>query len=156
MTIIYDVTGHKGGGGKQHTPQETPDSLHSLAKIRILLALGEGEFESITSASELRQRVYLDGTPIQNADLSENFPGARVEFRPGTQHQDVIHGFSAVESEQSVGVKLENGTPWVRQINDTSLDAVRIRIGIPALYTNEDNGDLVGGRIDYKNRCVYG
>ena len=150
MTIIYDVTGHKGGGGKQHTPQETPDSLHSLAKIRILLALGEGEFESITSASELRQRVYLDGTPIQNADLSENFPGARVEFRPGTQHQDVIHGFSAVESEQSVGVKLENGTPWVRQINDTSLDAVRIRIGIPALYTNEDNGDLVGGRIDYK------
>lgn len=150
MIEEYSVSGHKGGGGKQHTPKETPDSLHSLANIRILLALGEGEFEGIPTDDELRKRVYLDGTPIRNEDGSDNFPGARLEFRPGTQTQSVINGFSAVESESSVNVVVENGTPWVRQITDLGLDAVRIRIGIPALYTNEDDGDLVGGRIDYQ------
>lgn len=149
-TEVYSVTGHKGGGGKQHTPTETPDSLHSLSKIRMLLALGEGEFEAIPSDAELRKRVYLDGTPIQNEDGSENFPDTRVEFRAGTQSQDVINGFSSVESETSVNVKVEQATPWVRQVSDLSLDAVRIRIGIPALYTNEDDGDLVGGRINYR------
>lgn len=150
MTQIYSVTGHKGGGGKPHTPQETPDSLHSLAKVRMLLALGEGEFENIPTEAELRQRVYLGGTPIQNSDGSDNFPGARVEFRPGTQSQDVIHGFAAVESEETVNVEVKFGTPWVKQITDLGLDAVRIRIGIPQLYTQEDNGDMVGGRIDYR------
>lgn len=150
MTEVYSVTGHKGGGGKPHTPQETPDSLHSLARVRILLALGEGEFENIPTETELRQRVYLGGTPIQNSDGSENFPGARVEFRPGTQSQEVINGFSAVESEESVNVEVKTTTPWVKQVSDLGLDAVRIRIGIPQLYTQEDDGDLVGGRIDYR------
>ena len=150
MIQEYSVTGHKGGGGKPHTPQETPDSLHSLAKVRMLIALGEGEFENIPTANELRQRVYLGGTPVQNADGSENFPNTRVEFRPGTQSQSVIPGFSAVESEIPVGVKVEKNQPWVRQISNLGLDAVRIRIGIPALYTQEDDGDLVGGRIDYQ------
>lgn len=150
MTQVYNVTGRKGGGGKPHTPQETPDSLHSLAKVRMLIALGEGEFENIATDAELRQRVYLGGTPVQNSDGSENFPGTRVEFRPGTQSQEVINGFSAVESEESVNVEVKNATPWVKQVSDLSLDAVRVRIGIPSLYTQQDNGDLDGGRIDYK------
>lgn len=156
MTTVYHVTdrsavsGHKGGGGKPHTPQETPDSLHSLAKVRMLLALGEGEFEGFESDDALRKAVYLGGTPLRNPDGGDNFPGARVEFRPGTQSQSVINGFSAVESETPVNVEVKVGQPWVTQVTDLSLDAVRIRISIPALYTQEDDGDLVGGRIDYR------
>ena len=38
------IKGRKGGGSKQRTPTEQPDDLQSVAKAKILLALGEGEF----------------------------------------------------------------------------------------------------------------
>ncbi|WP_220384525.1 hypothetical protein, partial [Klebsiella pneumoniae] len=36
------IKGRKGGGSKQRTPTEQPDDLQSVAKAKILLALGEG------------------------------------------------------------------------------------------------------------------
>ncbi|WP_118986232.1 hypothetical protein [Photorhabdus sp. CRCIA-P01] len=43
MTILT-IKGRKGGGGKQRTPIESPDSIQSISKAKMLLALGEGEF----------------------------------------------------------------------------------------------------------------
>lgn len=149
MREIYKVTGGKGGGSKAHTPSESPDSLHSLARTRILLGLSEGEVENIATEDELRKRVMLDGTPIRNADGTENYPNAKVQFRPGTQSQAPIDGFPAVESETGVGLVVKKGTPWQKSYTNLSLDAVRIRIGIPRLSTVEKDGDTVGGTIDY-------
>lgn len=36
------ITGAKGGSQKQHTPVEQSDSAQSMARCRMLLALGEG------------------------------------------------------------------------------------------------------------------
>ncbi|OCA56109.1 hypothetical protein [Photorhabdus namnaonensis] len=38
------IKGQKGGGGKQRTPIEAPDSIQSISKAKLLIALGEGEF----------------------------------------------------------------------------------------------------------------
>lgn len=35
------ITGAKGGSQKQHTPVEQPDSAQSMARCRMLLALGK-------------------------------------------------------------------------------------------------------------------
>lgn len=63
------ITGAKGGSQKQHTPVEQPDSAQSMARCRMLLALGEGEFAGGLDAT----RIFLDGTPLGNADGTMNF-----------------------------------------------------------------------------------
>lgn len=111
----------------------------------MLFALGEGEFAGGLDGTN----IFADGTPALNADGSENFPGFRWEFRPGTQAQDYIQGIPAVENEITIGTELKNGTPWVRSVSNLQLSAVRLRFGWPMLQKQEDNGDVNGYRIEY-------
>ncbi|EPG3034671.1 host specificity protein J [Citrobacter freundii] len=139
------ITGAKGGSQKQHTPVEQPDSAQSMARCRMLLALGEGEFAGELDAT----RIFLDGTPLGNADGSMNFENVTWDFRPGTQVQTPIPGFPAVENETSIGVSLTKVTPWTRAISNTQIDAVLVRIGIPGLQQQENDGDIVGTTVQY-------
>ncbi|WP_075180598.1 phage tail protein [Pantoea sp. 1.19] len=139
------ISGAKGGSQKQHTPVEQQDSAQSMARCRMLLALGEGEF-----AGQLTEGgIYLDGTPLGNADGSMNFENVSWDFRPGTQTQEPIPGFPAVENETTIGVALTNATPWTRALSNTQIDAVLVRIGITGLQQQENNGDIVGATITY-------
>lgn len=139
------ITGAKGGSQKQHTPVEQADSAQSMARCRILLALGEGEFAGGLDAT----RIYLDGTPLGNADGSMNFESVAWDFRPGTQVQDPILGFPAVENETSIGVSLTKATPWTRALSNTQIDAVLVRVGITGLQQQENDGDIVGTTVAY-------
>ncbi|CAH3566999.1 hypothetical protein AI2668V1_1921 [Citrobacter freundii] len=139
------ITGAKGGSQKQHTPVEQPDSAQSMARCRMLLVLGEGEFAGGLDAT----RIFLDGTPLGNADGTMNFENVSWEFRPGTQTQTPIPGFPAVENETTVGVSLTKVTPWTRAISNTQIDAVLVRIGIPGLQQQENDGDIVGTTVQY-------
>ncbi|WP_410726656.1 TipJ family phage tail tip protein [Citrobacter freundii] len=139
------ITGAKGGSQKQHTPVEQPDSAQSMARCRMLLALGEGEFAGGLDAT----RIFLDGTPLGNADGSMNFENVTWDFRPGTQVQTPIPGFPAVDNETSIGVSLTKVTPWTRAISNTQIDAVLVRIGIPGLQQQENDGDIVGTTVQY-------
>lgn len=139
------ITGHKGGSSNPRTPVEAPDSVQSIARAKILLALGEGEFDGLVDA----QDIYLDGTPLQAADGTENFPGVKWEFRPGSVDQTYIQGIPSVDNEIAVGVELRSDTPWVRAVSNLQLSAVRIRLGWPTLQQQLDNGDVVGYAIDY-------
>ncbi|QMA46967.1 host specificity protein J [Citrobacter freundii] len=139
------ITGAKGGSQKQHTPVEQPDSAQSMAHCRMLLALGEGEFAGGLDAT----RIFLDGTPLGNADGTMNFENVTWDFRPGTQSQTPIPGFPAVENETSIGVSLTKVTPWTRAISNTQIDAVLVRIGITGLQQQENDGDIVGTTVKY-------
>ena len=139
------ITGAKGGSQKQHTPVEQPDSAQSMARCRMLLALGEGEFAGGLDAT----RIFLDGTPLGNADGTMNFENVTWDFRSGTQVQTPIPGFPAVENETSIGVSLTKVTPWTRAISNTQIDAVLVRIGIPGLQQQENDGDIVGTTVQY-------
>lgn len=139
------ITGAKGGSQKQHTPVEQPDSAQSMARCRMLLALGEGEFAGGLDAT----RIFLDGTPLGNADGTMNFENVTWDFRPGTQTQTPIPGFAAVENETSIGVSLTKVAPWTRALSNTQIDAVLVRIGIPGLQQQQNNGDIVGTTVKY-------
>ncbi|HAT7581719.1 TPA: host specificity protein J [Citrobacter freundii] len=139
------ITGAKGGSQKQHTPVEQPDSAQSMARCRMLLALGEGEFAGGLDAT----RIFLDGTPLGNHDGTMNFENVSWDFRPGTQTQTPIPGFPAVENETTVGVSLTKATPWTRAISNIQIDAVLVRVGIPGLQQQENDGDIVGTTVQY-------
>ncbi|QNM20518.1 host specificity protein J [Citrobacter freundii] len=139
------ITGRKGGGSKSRTPTEQPDDLQSVAKAKLLVALGEGEFAGGLTGKD----IYLDGTPLENADGSTNFGGLVWDFRPGTQAQQYIQGIPGSENEISMGVEISSATAWTRTFTNTLLSAVRLRIKWPSIYKQEDDGDLVGYTINY-------
>lgn len=139
------ITGRKGGSSSSRTPVEQPDDLQSVAKAKILMVLGEGEFAGGLTEKD----IYLDGTPLQNADGSENFSGVVWEFRPGTQAQDYIQGIPGTENEISVGTEVSSDTSWTHTFTNTQLSAVRLRLKWPSLFKQQDNGDLEGYSINY-------
>ncbi|EHI0250383.1 DUF1983 domain-containing protein [Escherichia coli] len=139
------ITGRKGGSSSSRTPTEQPDDLQSVAKAKILVALGEGEFAGQLTGKD----IYLDGTALENADGSQNFSGVTWEFRPGTQAQKYIQGIPGTENEISVGTEVSSTTGWTHTFTNTQLSAVRLRLKWPSLFKQEDDGDLVGYSINY-------
>lgn len=145
MATAIAIKGRKGGSSSSRTPTEQPDDLQSVAKAKILVALGEGEFAGQLTAKD----IYLDGTALENADGSQNFGGVTWEFRPGTQAQKYIQGIPGTENEISVGTEVSSETAWTRTFTNTQLSAVRLRLKWPSLFKQEDDGDLVGYSVNY-------
>jgi predicted phage tail protein len=140
------ISGSKGGDTAS-TPTESPDSLHSIAYARVLDLVSSGPIQGLVNGL---QSIYLDDTPIQNSDGSTNFTNYSVDYRLGTQDQTFMSGFPAVENEIAVNVALTSDAPWVRQVENTQLTAVRVRIGLPALQQSDaTTGDVNGYRIEY-------
>lgn len=143
--LEYEIHGSKGGGKKPHTPVETPNNLLSVAYAKVLIAVAEGELAGRPTA----QDIYLDGTPLANADGSLNFGGVKWEWRPGSSDQEYIAGLPEVSTEFAVNLELKDNAPWVRAITKTQLDAVRVTFQWPALMKQQSNGDTVGIAMDY-------
>lgn len=145
MAIDKVLKGRKGGSSSSRTPTEQPDDLQSVAKAKILVALGEGEFAGQLTGKD----IYLDGTALENADGSQNFSGVTWEFRAGTQAQKYIQGIPGTENEISVGTEVSSATAWTRTFTNTQLSAVRLRLKWPSLFKQEDDSDLVGYSVNY-------
>lgn len=140
-----ELTGRKGGSSKPKEPSEAVDSLRSIAKAKMLIAVGEGEF----AGSPTAQTIYLDNTPLADAQGNSNFTGVSWEWRPGTVEQPYIPGLPSVENETTINVELRSTAAWVRSISNTQLSAVRLRFAWPALQQQDSEGNINGYRIEY-------
>ena len=147
--------GGKGGGRSSRTPIEADDTLQSEQFANVLDLLCEGEIEGLDDGG---RSIFLDDTPVQNADGSFNFQNFAIVTRNGTQGQSYIPapaGAGNIESEQGVGVKVENGTPITRQITDTDVDRARVTINVPALQIITDEGDILGHSVSLRIDIQY-
>jgi predicted phage tail protein len=140
-----DIWGAKGGSSSPKTPTEATDSLRSTNLAKILIAVGEGEFEGVPTAAD----IFLDNTPINDSSGNVNFPNVKWEWRTGSVEQDYIPGIPSVENETTINVELRSDSPWIRSITNVQLSAVRIRIAWPALQRQDDEGNVGGYRIEY-------
>ena len=94
-------------------PDLIDGGLRSKQFATILDLLGYGEIHGIDDpqgdgSSTFRKNIFLDGTPIQNADGTENFTGVEVHIRNGTSDQTALPDINGVESTIPVGVALTN------------------------------------------------
>ena len=141
------IKGAKKGSGEARKAVIAPDSAQSKTYIKILYGLSEGEVEGLANGL---QSVYLEETPLHNPNGGSNFQDIQFDFRHGTNDQTHIEGFPDISSETAINVELVSGTPWVRAISNTDLDAVRIRFKWgPLRQQNADNGDVNGITIQY-------
>ena len=141
------IKGAKAGKGEARKAVIAPDSAQSKTYIKILYGLSEGEVEGLANGL---QSVYLEETPLHNPNGGSNFQDIQFDFRHGTNDQTHIEGFPDISSETAINVELVSGTPWVRAISNTDLDAVRVRFKWgPLRQQNADNGDVNGITIQY-------
>ncbi|ROM57867.1 host specificity protein J [Pseudomonas poae] len=141
------LAGSKGGASKPRPSVEAPDSLQSTAYARILDLVSEGE---IVGLKNDKRSVFLDETPLANADGSLNFSGVTLDTRNGSQDQTHIPGFPAVENESPVSIELRSDQPWTKSYSNLQLSAVRVRLAVTRLsQTNTSNGDTNGYTVQY-------
>ncbi|WP_122503108.1 phage tail protein [Pseudomonas viridiflava] len=142
--LNIDIHGEKGGSSNPKSSTEASDSLRSTNRAKLLIAVGEGEFEGTPTDVD----IYLDNTPLRDASGNLNFQNVKWEWRTGSVDQSYIPGIPSIDNETTVNVELRNDSPWVRSITNTQLSAARVRLAWPALQKQDDNG--VGGyRIEY-------
>ena len=181
--LIRGAGGGGGGGGTvvqqtvvapTRTPVRDPDTLASKQYATFVDLLSEGEIEGFPSAATyardsadynraLLKDVFLNGTQIlrQGADATNpqtadyNFQNVTLQTRYGTQAQTYIPGFSDIERESSVQVKVEQATPITRTITDTTVDAVRVTITVPRLEQYTDEGDVRGTNLNLRIQVQY-
>lgn len=139
------ISGSKGGSSKPYTPKEMEDNLISINKIKILLAVSDGEVDPNFSLKNL----FLDNVPVENADGTKNYEGVTAEFRPGTQTQEYIKGFTDTASEITVQRDITTTTPFNIAVTNKNLSAIRVKILMPRGVKQESNGDLVGVSVQY-------
>ncbi|KTC10297.1 host specificity protein, partial [Pseudomonas marginalis ICMP 9505] len=140
-----DIQGAKGGESKPKSPVEAPDSLRSTNVAKILIAVGEGEFDGTPTARD----IFLDNTPIQDASGNFNFANVKWDWRPGSIEQAHIPGIPSVDNETSLNIELRSGTPWVQSLTNLQLSAARIRLATPRLASQDSEGNIGGYSIHY-------
>jgi hypothetical protein len=144
--------GGKGGGGKARTPKEATDSLNSTQYAQLIDLISEGEIEGLKNGL---QSIFIDNTPLQNADGSFNFKDVIVRTRRGTQAQNYFGVAAETQDEKPVNTTVQQATPIVRTITDTSVNAVRLTITVPQLQRFTDKGDIVGASFQLQIAIQY-
>lgn len=147
MARIISV--QKGGGSKPHQPREMDDNLISKDKIKLLLAVSDGEVVEEDENSLLRA-LLLNDVPVIGANGEINYPGVTAEFRTGTQTQEYIQGFTESNNEITVQRPLTTENPFIISITNQTLSAVRVRIMTDRFVQTLDNGDTVGTKVDFR------
>ncbi|WP_353188551.1 DUF1983 domain-containing protein [Pseudomonas sp.] len=140
------VTGSKGGQSKPKQPSIASNSVPSLATARLVYIWSWGP---IVGPVDGLRSVRLDGTPIQAQDGTINYPGVKWQFRSGELHQERLAGVTESSNEIAVGQELRTSTPWLYSINNSMIDAARVRLSWPTLQSQDASGNINGVRIDY-------
>jgi len=140
------VVGSKGGQAKQKSPTIASNSVPSLSTARITYLWSWGP---IVGPVDGLRSIKLDGTPIQAPDWTINYPGVKWQFRNGELNQERLEGIAESSNEIDVKQELRSGTPWLHTINNSVIDAVRIRFSWPTLRQQDTAGNISGVRVDY-------
>jgi predicted phage tail protein len=151
--LILGAGGGGGkGGGKPYNPSTARDGLDSVQYAKVIDLISEGEIQGLKNG---HKSIFINNTPLQNADNSYNFQNVTVYTTTGTQSQASIPISSDVESEFSVGTTVLNGLPVVKTVTSPNVDAARVTISIPQLQGFTDKGDIIGGSVRLQIAVQY-
>lgn len=140
MNELVDVSGSMGGGKggkKARTPIESNDTLQSSQTIRVLLAIHDGEIDSI-------EDIFLNRTSISAYS-------ATYDVRYGLSNQETIPGFVNTESPYNYNsAEITQVTPSEVITLASDVDAVRLTFFVPSLSQYTSKGDLVGSSVQLR------
>lgn len=149
-TLILAGGGKGGGGGMK----EDPNTLRANSKFRVLDLLSEGETGGLYDGAK---SIFLNETPLQNADGSWNFNGVKWAERFGLPDQTPIGGFEFATAEVPVGVEVKFGFPITRTVNASTVDSIIVKVGIPSLqFVDQKGSRIVGASVTFRLELIDG
>lgn len=128
------------GGGKASTPKLLDDNLKSKQFYRVLDLISEGPIYGPVDQEHLSS-FKLNKTPVTDATGSVSVNGVSVAWRPGSETQSPINGFSAIEATTIVNTEVTYDTPLVRTITDQDVTRVRFNVGVTGLVQQDTKGN---------------
>ncbi|HAV1600056.1 TPA: DUF1983 domain-containing protein [Enterobacter hormaechei subsp. xiangfangensis] len=128
------------GGGKASTPKLLDDNLKSKQFYRVLDLISEGPIAGPVDQEHLSS-FKLNKTPITDSNGNVNVNGISVAWRPGSETQEPINGFSAIEATTIVNTEVTYYTPLVRTVTDQDVTRVRFNIGVSGLMEQDSKGN---------------
>ncbi|WP_417932849.1 phage tail protein [Enterobacter hormaechei] len=128
------------GGGKASTPKLLDDNLKSKQFYRVLDLISEGPIAGPVDQEHLSS-FKLNKTPITDSSGNVNVNGISVAWRPGSETQEPINGFSAIEATTIVNTEVTYDTPLVRTVTDQDVTRVRFNIGVTGLMEQDPKGN---------------
>lgn len=128
------------GGGKASTPKLLDDNLKSKQFYRVLDLISEGPIAGPVDQEHMSS-FMLNKTPITDANGNVSVNGISVAWRPGSETQLPINGFSAIEATTIVNTEVTFDTPLVRTITDQDVTRVRFNIGTTGLVEQDTKGN---------------
>ena len=140
-------------------PDLIEGGLRSKQFATVLDLLGYGEIDSILDeggegTDTFRKSVFLDGTPLQNANGEENFSDVEVFFKNGASDQTALQVINAIENTIPVNVEVTKATSVTRSITDTNVDKIRVSIQFPALQEFATDGNILGTEVQISIRIT--
>jgi predicted phage tail protein len=152
MTTKPIISGAGSGkaGGSGGGLSEQADTLKSTSYAQVLDLICEGEIGGLVNGL---QSIYLDDTPIQNPDGSNNFTGVNYATVNGTQTQSTIAGFDQSRAEftgpgEAKVSNVNSSSPPVT-ISNSNVSSVVVTVEMPGLTFLDDTGNLGGTEVNY-------
>jgi len=143
------------------SPTTAKDNLDSTQYVRILDLIGEGETGGLVDGEK---SVFFNNTPLENANgTAKNFKDVLVEERTGQYPHSETGGSQpviGVTANTSITTPtnysaIQQGTPNIKQLSNSSIDAVKLTIAVPQLQEATDKGDIIGAEIELKIEIQY-
>ena len=174
--LIDDELFGRQPDGRVVDPDLIEGALRSKSFATVIDLLGYGEIEGLrrptntnpetADSLDYRRDIFLDGTPIANADGSLNFQNVEIIHSNGLQVQrpvGAINGFGPdrVENTIPVGLPVTKDTPVARSINSVQdadgnelIKLLRVTIQIPALQEFTTDGNIIGTEVKISIRIT--
>lgn len=128
------------GGGKSSTPTLINDNLKSKQFYRVLDLISEGPIFGPVDQEHLSS-FMLNKTPVTDSSGKVNVSGVSVAWRPGSELQEPINGFSAIEATTIINAEVKYDTPLVRTVTDQDVTRVRFNVGVSSLVEQDTKGN---------------
>lgn len=140
-----DVIGAKAGA-KPKKPYIQKDTIGSTQNAEIVYGIGDGENGGLINGLH---SIILDGTRVIGSSGEVNFNEVKYEERFGLIDQPPLKLIEDTITERGLNLEVRDAAPVVASFNNKDVDKFVVRISVPSLMQNKDNGDSVAATISY-------
>jgi len=140
-------------------PDLVDGGLRSKQFATVLDLLGYGEIDSIfdvggSGTNTFRKSIFLNNTPLQNANGDENFSDVEVFIKHGASNQTALKEIPATASTVPVGVAVTKSSSVSRATSTTAFDRLRVSLQFPSLQEFKDDGNIDGVEVKMSIRIT--
>ena len=140
-------------------PDLVEGGLRSKQFATVFDLLGYGEIDSIfdvggSGTDTFRKSIFLNNTPLLNANGDENFSNVEVFFKNGASNQTALQEITATANTVPVGVAVTNSTSVSRATSSTAFDRLRVSLQFPSLQEFKTDGNIDGVEVKMSIRIT--